>query len=159
MSHAKVQPSNMSARGLRTAARLGTERASIFEKMNRLAEAHQAVNLGQGFPDFSAPAFLREAAVSVVTAGNEQYARIAGEPSLRVAIARYLKDRGGLTIDSETEITITCGCQEALAATLLALVDPGDEVILFEPFFETYRLCITMAGGVARYVTLRPPHF
>jgi N-succinyldiaminopimelate aminotransferase len=149
----------MGSHAIHIAARVGSERSSIFDKMNRLAEETRSVNLGQGFPDFPAPDFLRNAALEVVRAGNEQYSRIAGEPTLREAVARYIESRGGPYADFEHEVTITCGCQEALAATLLALVDPGEEVIVFEPFFETYRLAVAMAGGVPRYVTLRPPDF
>jgi aspartate/methionine/tyrosine aminotransferase len=144
-------------RGL--AKRIGAPTMSIFEKMNRLAEAHGSINLGQGFPDFAPPAFLRDAAIAIVCAGNEQYARPAGEPGLMEAIARYFGGKAGLHVDPQREVTVTCGCQEAIAATLLAVIDPGDEVVVFEPFFETYRLCIAMAGGVPRFVTLRPPGF
>lgn len=149
----------MTHSSFRPAARLGEGRRSIFDRMNRLAEQHGAVNLGQGYPDFMAPEFLRAAAVSVVGAGNEQYARIAGDPALRAAISAYLHMRGGPEADPDSEITITCGCQEALAATLFALVDPGDEVVVFEPYFETYPLCVALTGGVSRFVTLRPPDF
>lgn len=149
----------MPTNSIRLAKRLGTERSSIFDKMNRLAEASGAVNLGQGFPDFAAPKFVREAAVTVVSAGHEQYSRIAGEPSLRQAIADYLRARGGPIVHPDDEVTVTCGCQEGLAAALLALADPGDEVIVFEPFFETYRLCVAMADATPRFVTLRPPDF
>jgi aspartate/methionine/tyrosine aminotransferase len=144
-------------RGL--AKRIGTPAMSIFEKMNRLAEAHGAINLGQGFPDFAAPAFLRDTLMEIVAAGNEQYAHPAGEPGLTEAIARSFGGKTGLLVDPQREVTVTCGCQEAIAATLLAVIDPGDEVVVFEPFFETYRLCIAMAGGVPRFVTLRPPEF
>jgi len=143
----------------RIAKRIGTEHGSIFDRMNRLAEAHQAVNLGQGFPDFSAPAFARNAALSAVAAENDQYARIPGELVLRSAVASFLQTRGFVDVDAEGEVTITCGCQEALAAALLALVDPGDEVIIIEPFFETYKLCVCVAGGIPKFVTLRPPDF
>lgn len=149
----------MDRRVPRIATRIGTERGSIFDRMNRLSEAHQAVNLGQGFPDFSAPAFVREAALAAIAAEHDQYARIPGELALRRAVGSFLGARGLPGVDPESEVTITCGCQEALAAALLALVDPGDEVVIIEPFFETYKLCVSVAGGVARFVTLRPPNF
>lgn len=126
--------------------------------MTRLALRHGAVNLGQGFPDFPGPDFPKEAAISAIRANRDHYAPTGGIPELTAAIAEYLEARR-FPVDPRQEVTVTCGCQEALAATFLGLLDPGDEVIVFQPFFDTYPPCIVMPGGVPRYVTLHPPLF
>lgn len=132
---------------------------TIFTEMSRLAAIHNAVNLGQGFPNFDGPEFVKQAAIDAIKAGHGQYARMFGIPELNKAIAdRFAKDTG-LMIDSEREVTVTSGCTEAIAATLLGLVNPGDEVILIEPYYDSYRACVAMAGAIPRFVTLRPPDF
>ncbi len=140
-----------------TAARLAPFGTTIFTEMTRLAVRHSAVNLAQGFPDFDGPAFLKEAAGAAMDAGHNQYARMFGVPPLCRAIADSWERDTGSAVDPDAWVTVTSGCTEAIAAAMLGLVNPGDEVILFEPFYDSYRACVAMAGGVARFVTLRPP--
>lgn len=139
--------------------RLAGYETNIFAKMSQLAKEHDAINLGQGFPDFPGPDFVKEAAVEAIRAGHDQYARTFGVPLLTAAIAESVATRTGLDIDPDREVTVLSGCQEALAASFLGLVDPGDEVIVFEPYFDTYRPGVAMAGGIPRFVTLEPPDF
>ncbi len=143
----------------RVAARLAPFGSTIFTEMSLLAAKHGAINLGQGFPNFDGPDFVKEAAIEAIRAGAGQYARMFGIPPLNRAIAeRFCRDTG-LTVDPDAEVTVTSGCTEALAAAFIGLVEPGDEVILFEPYYDSYRACVAMAGAVPRYVTLRPPDF
>lgn len=123
--------------------------------MSRLALEHGAVNLSQGFPDFDGPEFVKDAVVEAVRAGHNQYAPLAGVPALKAAIAARWEASTGKGIDAEACVTVTSGCTEAIAAAMLGLLNPGDEVILFEPFYDSYRACIAMAGATARFVTLR----
>jgi N-succinyldiaminopimelate aminotransferase len=132
---------------------------TIFAEMTALANQHQAVNLGQGFPDFPGPDFLKEAAINAIRADINQYAPGRGRPALREAIADKMQRFYGLSIDPDLEITVTHGATEALFATILGLVDPGDEVIIFEPFYDSYLPAVQMAGGVPRFYTLRAPHW
>jgi N-succinyldiaminopimelate aminotransferase len=132
---------------------------TIFTEMTALANQHQAINLGQGFPDFAAPAFMKEAAVSAIEADINQYAPANGRPRLRHAIAQKMSHFYNLEADPDTEITILHGATEAIFATILGLVDPGDEVIVFEPFYDSYVPAIQMAGGLPRFYTLRPPQW
>ena len=132
---------------------------TIFTEMSRLAAKHNAVNLGQGFPNFDGPDFIKQAAIDAMNAGHGQYARMFGIPELNRAIAERFHTDTGLKVDPESEVTVTSGCTEAIAATLLGLVNPGDEVILLEPYYDSYRACVAMAGAVPRFVTLRPPDF
>lgn len=113
-------------------------RESVIRGMTRLANQHGAINLAQGFPDFPAPELLKEAAARAIRDNVNQYAITWGARRLREAIARKYSDWYGLSVDPEAEITVTCGATEAMAATLMAIVDPGDEVIVFEPFYENY---------------------
>lgn len=131
--------------------------ASIFSEMSRLAAEHHAVNLGQGFPDFTGPDFVKEAARQAIAADLNQYAVSHGSPRLRAAIAATWEQATGQGLDPEREITVTTGATEALAAAMLALLDPGDEAIVFEPFYDAYVPAIAFAGASARVVTLRPP--
>ncbi len=132
---------------------------TIFTEISRLAMKHQAVNLGQGFPNFDGPGFVKQAAIDAINAGHGQYARMFGLPELNRAIAdRFLNDTG-MPIDPEREVTVTSGCTEAIAATLLGLVNPGDEVILIEPYYDSYRAAVAIAGAAAKFITLRPPDF
>lgn len=140
--------------------RLAPFGVTIFTEMTALAARHGAINLGQGFPNWPGAGFVKdEAARSMSSGEHDQYPPSPGIAPLRRAIAtRYgpLLDR---EIDPDAEITVTCGCTEALAASFLGLVDPGDEVILIEPFYDAYPVYVAMTGAVARHVTLRPPQF
>lgn len=130
---------------------------SVIREMTRLAMRHGAVNLAQGFPDFPAPAEIKEAAKRAIDADINQYAITWGAHSLRQAVAAQTKRFLGLTIDPETEITVCCGATETMMASLLALVNPGDEVVVFEPFYENYGPDAILCGAVPRFVKLRPP--
>lgn len=132
---------------------------SIFAEMTRLARLHDAVNLAQGFPDFAAPDFMKEAASAAIRADRNQYARMAGEPELVAAVAASLSARFGLDFDPMTEITVFCGATEAIHCALLSLCGPGDEVVMLEPFYDSYPACCTLAGATPRLVPLHPPNF
>jgi aspartate/methionine/tyrosine aminotransferase len=140
--------------GARRLAGLGQ---SVFSEMSQLAVRHSAVNLGQGFPDFAGPDFVKEAARAAIDADLNQYAVSYGTPRLRQAIAADWERRRGRPLDPEAEITVTSGATEALADAMLAFLDPGDEAIVFEPFYDAYVPMIRFAGGVPRVVTLHPP--
>jgi aspartate/methionine/tyrosine aminotransferase len=141
------------------ASRLAGFGTSIFTEMTRLASQHGAVNLGQGFPDFPAPDFIKAAAAAAIAADHNQYAPAAGLLRLRQVIARRFTALHGVPVDAEAEVTITGGATEALFDAVLALVNPGDEVVVFEPFYDSYLPAIQMAGGQARVVTLRAPRW
>ena len=121
-----------------TARRTQTFTESVIRGMTRLATEHGAINLAQGFPNFPAPDVLKEAAVAAIRADINQYAITWGSKRLRDALVRKYHDWYGMTVNPETELTVTCGATEAMAAALLAIVDPGEEVIVFEPFYENY---------------------
>ncbi|MEW6016894.1 MAG: aminotransferase [Pseudomonadota bacterium] len=137
-----------------TFARLPT---TIFEEMSGLARATGAINLGQGFPDDPGPEVLRRKAAEAVLSGYNQYPPMAGLPELRQAVANHYGCTQGLDLDAMSEVTITSGATEALAATFLALIEPGDEVIVFQPIYDAYLPLIRRAGGVPRLLTLSPP--
>jgi len=130
---------------------------SVFTEMSRLAAEHGAVNLGQGFPDFAGPDFVKEAAVRAIRADLNQYAVSHGAPRLRQAIAATWQRQYGRTVEPEAEITVASGATELLLDAMLGLVNPGDEVILFEPCYDSYAPDVVMAGGIPRYITLMPP--
>src|SRR5688572_14937874 len=130
---------------------------SVIREMTRLANLHGAVNLSQGFPDFSAPEEVKEAARQAIAADVNQYAITWGARSLRQAIAGKFERLYGVPVDPEREVTVTCGSTEAMIATLLAVLNPGDEVVVFEPFYENYGPDAILSGAVPRFVTLRPP--
>ena len=130
---------------------------TIFYEMTELANRYQAVNLGQGFPDFPGPDFLKKAAIDAILSDMNQYAPSKGQPRLRQAIAGKMERHYGRTVDPETELTVTVGATGAIFATILGLVDPGDEVILFEPYYDSYLPATQIAGGVPRFYTLQPP--
>ncbi len=132
---------------------------SIFTTMSRLAVEHKAVNLGQGFPDFDGPDFVKDAAKRAIDSGLGQYARAFGLPSATRAIAKYTGKSTGFEIDPDAEVTVTAGCTEAIAAALLGLLNPGDEVVLLDPSYDSYSACVAMAGGIARRVRLSGPEF
>ncbi len=129
---------------------------TIFAEMTTLANEHKAVNLAQGFPDFDGPRFIQQAANDAMARGQNQYGRMQGVPELNAALVARWKRSSGLDIDGEAQVTVTAGCTEALAATFLGLVEPGDEIILFEPYYDCYHVGATMAGGKVRTVSLRP---
>ncbi|MFH8219603.1 pyridoxal phosphate-dependent aminotransferase [Streptomyces sp. NPDC018057] len=136
---------------------LGT---TIFAEMSALALATGAINLGQGFPDTDGPEAIREAAVRALRDGRgNQYPPGMGVPELRTAIADHQRRFYGLSFDPDTEVLVTVGATEAIAAAMLALLEPGDEVIAFEPFYDSYAASIAMAGGVRVPLTLRAPDF
>jgi aspartate/methionine/tyrosine aminotransferase len=130
---------------------------SIFTEISALAVAHGAVNLGQGFPDFPAPAFIKEAAIRAIREDRNQYAPAAGLPRLRAAIAARWERLHGVPADAADEVTVASGATELLHDAVLAVVEPGDEVIVFEPTYDAYVPDVQMAGGVARPVVLRAP--
>lgn len=132
---------------------------TVFAEISRLALEHSAVNLGQGFPDFDGPEWVRKAAADALLTRPNQYAPTNGLPELTAAIAGRWRAATGHAIDPATSITVTAGCTEAIAATLLGLLNPGDEVVLFEPFYDSYRACMAMAGATPRFVLLRWPEF
>jgi aspartate/methionine/tyrosine aminotransferase len=132
---------------------------SVFEVMSRLARETGAVNLGQGFPDDPGPEDVRRKAAEAVVEGWNQYPPMMGIPELRSAVAAHYRHWQGVELDPEAEVMVTSGATEALAGALLALVEPGDEVVLFEPMYDAYLPLVRRAGGVPRFVTLQPPHF
>lgn len=143
----------------RLAARLAGIPPTIFTSMSALASRTGALNLGQGFPDVDGPPQVIEAAVEALRGGANQYAPGPGVPALREAIARHQQRHYGIDLDPDSEVVVTTGCTEAVAAALLGLVDPGDEIVVLEPYYDSYLAMIQMAGGVRRPVTLRPPDF
>ena len=130
---------------------------SVIREMTRLANQHGAVNLSQGFPDFAAPEEIKQAAARAVAADVNQYAITWGAKSLRDALVAKQQRFTGLRFDPEREITVCCGATECMASVMLALVDPGDEVIVFEPFYENYGPDAILSGAVPRFVRLREP--
>jgi N-succinyldiaminopimelate aminotransferase len=143
----------------RQATRLHGIAPTIFTQMSTLAMRTQSVNLGQGFPDVDGPPEVIARAVAALESGRNQYAPGPGVPELRQAIARHQQRNYGLDLDPDSQVVVTTGCTEAIAAALLGLVDPGDEVVVLEPYYDSYVAMIQMAGGVRRPVTLRAPHF
>lgn len=132
---------------------------TVFEVMSRLARETGAINLGQGFPDDPGPADVRAKAAEAVVNGWNQYPPMLGLPELRQAVADHYRHHQGLSLDPESEVMITSGATEAIAGALLALIEPGDEVVLFQPMYDAYLPLVVRAGGVPRFVTLKPPHW
>jgi aspartate/methionine/tyrosine aminotransferase len=142
----------------RISARAETFTESVIRDMTRLALHHGAVNLAQGFPDFACPPELKDAASAAIQADINQYAITWGAKDLREAIAhKTARSYPGWQIDPETDLTVTCGATEGMIASMLALLDPGDEVVVFEPFYENYGPDAILSGAVPRYVTLHEP--
>ena len=137
-------------------AGLGT---TIFAEMSALAVETGAINLGQGFPDEDGPIEVADAAIAAIRAGVNQYPPGPGIGELRIAIAQHQARFWGIAVDPGTEVLVTAGATEAIAATVLALCDPGDEIIAFEPTYDSYTAVAARAGARLRPVTLRPPHF
>lgn len=132
---------------------------SVFEVMSGLARDHAAVNLGQGFPDDPGPEDVRRKAAEAVVSGWNQYPPMLGLPELRQAVAAHYRHWQNLTLDPDREIMITSGATEALAGALMALIEPGDEVVLFQPLYDAYLPLVQRAGGVPKFVRLEPPHW
>ncbi len=132
---------------------------SIFAEMTALARRHDAVNLGQGFPNFDGPEFVKRAAVEALEAGHNQYSPMPGQAALQQAVADHQRRFYGLAYDPSSEVTIHAGATEALCATIAALLDAGDEVVVFEPFYDAYLPGIALAQAVPRVVPLEPPEF
>ena len=130
---------------------------SVIREMTRLSIEHDGVNLSQGFPDFPAPDAVKDAACAAVRDDINQYAVTWGAPLMREAIARKFTRCYGVPVNPDTQVTVCCGATEGMIATLLAVVDPGDEVIVFEPFYENYGPGISLSEAIPRYVTLREP--
>jgi len=145
--------------GSLTCTRLRRFGTSIFTEMTELANRHQALNLGQGFPDFEGPQEIKDVVIAALGAGRNQYCRSAGVRELVAAIAEHQRAYYGLAYDPWDEITVTCGATEALFSTFQGLLEAGDEVVLFEPFFDAYPAGVRAAGGTPRAVTLEPPDF
>jgi len=140
--------------------RLAAFGTTVFAEMSALAARTGAINLGQGFPDTDGPEEVREAAVRALREGRgNQYPPGPGVPELRAAVAEHQRRFYGLSVDPDTEVLVTAGATEAIAAALLALLEPGDEVIAFEPYYDSYAACIAMAGAVRVPLTLRAPRF
>lgn len=132
---------------------------SVIREMTRLAMLHGAINLAQGYPDFPAPTFIKQAAIDAISADLNQYAITWGAPRLRRAIAEKTRRFYGLEIDPDREVTVTCGATEAMMCAMLAVVEEGDEVIVFEPFYENYVPDAAMSGARLVYITLRGEGF
>ena len=143
----------------RRSARLDGIGTTIFAEMSALAVETGAINLGQGFPDQDGPEIVKEVARAAITDGPNQYVAGIGIPPLREAIARHQRRFHGLEVDPGREVAVTTGATEAVAAALLGLVDPGDDVLVLEPFYDSYRAMIRMVGARHRAVTLRAPDF
>ncbi|MBK5222861.1 MAG: pyridoxal phosphate-dependent aminotransferase [Acidimicrobiia bacterium] len=132
---------------------------TIFAEMSALAVRTGAVNLGQGFPDTDGPSLIADAAIEAIRAGHNQYPPGIGIPMLRQAIAEHQRHFYGIELDPAIEVLVTAGATEAIAASLLALCEPGDEVVMFEPYYDSYAACVALAGARRRVVTLRPPRY
>jgi methionine transaminase len=140
-------------------SKLPSSGVSIFATMTRLANEHGAINLSQGFPDFHCEPQLLARVARYMWAGHNQYAPMPGQPALREALAMKIERLYGRRYDPVTEIAVTTGATEGLFATLTALVNPGDEVVLFQPAYDSYTPAVLLSGGIPRYVTLRAPDY
>jgi aspartate/methionine/tyrosine aminotransferase len=141
------------------ASRLAPFGESVFAVVSRLAAEHGAVNLGQGFPDFDGPDEVKEAAKRAIDAGVGQYGRSSGLPEACRAIAERWQATGRFPIDPDAEVTVTHGCTEAIAAAMIGILEPTDEVVLVEPFYDSYPACVAMAGAQVRTVRMHWPDF
>jgi len=144
---------------MQPATRLNDMRESTIREMTRLAIEHEAINLSQGFPDFPAHPALKEAAIEAIRADQNQYAITWGIPALRQAIAAKMKQRYNLQADPDRHVTVTCGVTEGIVASLMAVTDPGDEVIIVEPFHENFLPAVLFAGGTPVFFALEPPAY
>lgn len=143
----------------KSADRISTFKESIFATMSKLAIEHKAINIGQGFPDFSGPEWISKIAAEKVLNGNNQYAPYPGTVNLRQALQELYKKNYNLNYDWNSEISISVGATEAIFSVILSLINPGDEVVVFEPFYDSYYASIIMAGGIVKPVTLHAPDF
>ena len=141
------------------ARRTSTFTESVIREMTRIANQHEAVNLAQGFPDFPMPEPMKDAACAAIHGNINQYAVTWGSSALRIAIAEKYRRWYGMEVDHDREVTVTCGATEAMASVFLALLDPGDEVIVFEPFYENYGPDAILAGAMPTFVPLERPHW
>ena len=142
------------------ADRLAPFGVTIFTEMTELAIEHDAINLGQGFPNWDGAGFVKDAAIrAIAEGGQDQYPPSPGVPELRQAIAERFGPLLNRVIDPGSEVTVTCGCTEALSASFLGLMNPGDEVVVIEPYYDAYPADLAMAGATPRFVPLRPPDF
>ena len=132
---------------------------SVIREMTRIANQHEAVNLAQGFPDFPMPEPMKDAACAAIHGDINQYAITWGSSALRIAIAEKYRRFYGMQVDHDREVTVTCGATEAMAAVFLALIDPGDEVIVMEPYYENYGPDAILAGAIPTFVPLERPHW
>jgi aspartate/methionine/tyrosine aminotransferase len=142
-----------------TASRIAGFKDSVFGVISRLAREHNAVNLGQGFPDFDGPEWIKDLVTQKMKEGHNQYAPFHGTVNLRQEISNYYKSFYGLNYNSESEVTVTVGATEAIYLVITALINPGDEVIVLEPFYDSYVASIKMAGGIPVPVTMHAPDF
>jgi aspartate/methionine/tyrosine aminotransferase len=142
---------------VRVSCRASSFTESVIREMTRLAMEHEAINLAQGFPDFPAPQEVKEAAERAIAEDRNQYPITWGEWELRQAIAEKYERTYGMSVDPDRNVCVTCGSTEAMIASLLAVLDPGDEVVIFEPFYENYGPDTILAGATPRLVPLRPP--
>ena len=140
-------------------AALSAYGTTIFETMSVLANEHKAINLGQGFPDEDGPADVIEKAREALLEGPNQYAPMMGVPALRQAVAQHAKRFYGIEADWRTEVLVTAGATESLLVSLMGLIEPGDEVVLIEPLFDTYLPVVLRAGGIPKLVRIEPPHW
>jgi aspartate/methionine/tyrosine aminotransferase len=145
--------------GARLSSKVERFTESVIREMTRLALAHGAVNLAQGFPDFAAPEEIKRAAQEAIAADINQYAITWGAKRLRDAIAEKFGRTQGVKIDPEREITVCCGSTEAMMSAMMAIINPGDEVVVFEPFYENYGPDAILSGATPRFVKLRPPEW
>lgn len=143
----------------RTSIKASQFQESVIREMSRLAALHKSVNLAQGLPDFACPPELKDAACRAIHDDLNQYAITWGDRPFREALARKCGNYLGMKIDPETDITVTCGATEGMIASILALVDQDDEVIVFEPYYENYGPDAILGGAKPRYITLHPPHW
>jgi aminotransferase len=144
---------------MKAATRTATFTESVIREMTRIANMHEAVNLAQGFPDFPMPEPMKEAACTAITADVNQYAVTWGTAPLRMAIAEKYRRWYDMAVDPDLEVTVTCGATEAMASVFMALIDPGDEVIILEPFYENYGPDAILAGANPVFVPLERPHW
>ncbi|MGQ0669812.1 MAG: pyridoxal phosphate-dependent aminotransferase [Actinomycetota bacterium] len=143
--------------GIRASAKASSFTESVIREMTRLAMAHDAINLAQGFPDFPAPVEVKEAARRAIAEDINQYAITWGAQNFREAISAKYRRIYGMSVDPEREVCVTCGSTEAMASAVLGIIDPGDQVVMFEPFYENYGPDAILAGAVPHYVSLREP--